>query len=308
MAAIRAVSMLPAATEIVAALGLLDHLVAVSHECDFPKEVNRLPRVTHCEIHGKNLSSADVDAWVARRLENQGTLYTLDEAKLRDLAPDLIITQQLCDVCAPAYGSVAALAATLPTRPPVLNLEPRCLGDIFENIRTVAVAMGRPDNAADLCRRLQNRVDAVVGLVERSTRPKTFIMEWTDPIYNSGHWNPELVRLAGGTAVLSSEKQYSVRVNWEDLRAADPEVLIIACCGQSIARTEEDFPILKALPGWNNMTAIRNRRVFVFDGSAYFSRPGPRIVDALEMLANLLQPETYSPDEPTANAAYSVMN
>jgi iron complex transport system substrate-binding protein len=308
MPAIRAVSMLPAATEIVAALGLLDQLVAVSHECDFPQEVNRLPRVTHCEIHGQDLSSADIDLWVAGQLQTRGTLYTIDETKLRELAPDLILTQRLCDVCAPAYGSVAALADTLPSRPRVLNLEPRCLADILEDIRAVAQAMGRPENATELCRDLQSRIDAVTSRVRGLNRPSAFIMEWTDPIYNSGHWNPELIRLAGGAAVLSPEGQHSVRINWDDLRAADPELLIIACCGQSIARTELDFPLLRALPGWTSLNAVRVQGTFVFDGSAYFSRPGPRIVDTLEIMAKLLHPEAYSPEEVMAIPEYSVID
>lgn len=308
MPAIRTVSMLPAATEIVAALGLLDQLVAVSHECDFPQEVDKLPRVTHCEIHGQNLPSADIDRWVAGQLQSQGTLYTIDETKLRELAPDLILTQRLCDVCAPAYGSVAALADTLPSRPRVLNLEPQCLADILGDIRAVARAMDRPENATELCRNLQSRIDGVTSRVEGLCRPSAFIMEWTDPIYNSGHWNPELIRLAGGTAVLSAEGQYSVRINWDDLRAADPEVLIIACCGQSITRTEQDFPLLRALHGWKSLKAVRTHRTFVFDGSAYFSRPGPRIIDTLEMLAKVLHPEAYPPEEVMAIPEYSVMD
>src|SRR5262245_37674818 len=159
---VRAVSMLPAATEIVGALGLMNQLVAVSHECDYPEEANRLPRVTRCEIHGQELPSADIERWVSDRLSAMGSLYTVDEALLRELAPDLILTQKLCDVCAPSYGSVAALAAALPSRPRVLNLEPRSLADVFGDVRQVAEAMGHADRGADLCRRLGARVAEVV--------------------------------------------------------------------------------------------------------------------------------------------------
>jgi iron complex transport system substrate-binding protein len=288
---IRTVSMLPAATEIVGALGLMDDLVAVSHECDHPEEANRRPRVTHCEIYGKGLPSAEIDRWVSERLRSGRSLYTLDEATLRELAPDLILTQRLCDVCAPAYDSVDALARTLPSRPRVLNLEPKKLGDILGCVRDVAAAMGSPERGEECCRRLEGRIGDVVAHVAGRGRPTVFIMEWAEPIYNSGHWNPELVRLAGGEPVLSPAEEYSVRIPWAELRAVDPEVLVIACCGHDVERTRRDLPILEALPGWDELRAVRNRRTFIANGSAYFSRAGPRIVDTLEMLAAMIHPE-----------------
>lgn len=288
---VRTVSMLPAATEIVGALGLMDDLVAVSHECDYPDEANHRPRITHCEIYGKGLPSAAIDRWVTERLRAGDSVYTLDEAKLCELSPELILTQRLCDVCAPAYGSVAALAAALPSQPRVLNLEPRSLHDILRCVADVARAMGHADCAAEVCRGLERRIAAVVRRVEGLPRPTTFVMEWADPIFNAGHWTPELVRLAGGTPVLSPEGADSVRVPWPDLRTADPEVLVIACCGHSVERTKRDLPILEALSGWQQLRAVRDRRVYLADGSAYFSRPGPRIVDTLEMLAGMLHPE-----------------
>jgi iron complex transport system substrate-binding protein len=287
----RTVSMLPAATEIVGALGLMDQLVAVSHECDHPGEANRRPRITQCEIHGKGLPSAAIDQWVSERLRSGGSLYTLDEPKLRELAPDLILTQRLCDVCAPAYGSVAALAATLPSKPRVLNLEPKNLRDILRGVQDVADAMGRPERGILARRGLERRIAEVAERVRRLPRPTTFLMEWADPIYNSGHWNPELMALAGGAPVLSPAGEYSIRIPWEDLRAADPQVLVVACCGHGVERTRKDVPVLEALPGWKDLRAVRDRRVHLTDGSAYFSRPGPRIVDSLEMLATMIHPE-----------------
>ncbi|MDB5310791.1 MAG: cobalamin-binding protein [Gemmataceae bacterium] len=295
---VRTVSMLPAATEIVGALGLMDHLVAVSHECDHPAEANHKPRVTFCEIYGKGLPSVDIDRWVSDRLRAGESLYTLDEPTLRALAPELILTQRLCDVCAPAYGSVEALARTLPTRPRVLNLEPASLGDILQNIRDVAAAMGDPGRADRVCGQLEDRVADVVRRVAGRPRPTVFVMEWAEPIFNAGHWTPGLVRLAGGVPVLAAEGEDSVRVAWEDLRAADPEVLVIACCGHGVERTRRDLPLLKALPGWDRVRAVRAGRVYVADGSAYFSRPGPRVVDTLEILATALHPEAY-PDRGT---------
>ena len=290
---IRTVSMLPAATEIVGALGLMDQLLAVSHECDYPEEANRRPRITSCEIHGKGLPSAEIDRWVSERLRTHGTLYTLDEEQLRGLAPDLILTQRLCDVCAPAYGSVAALAETLPSRPRVLNLEPKSLGDVLLCVADVAAAMGHVEKGLDLCRTLELRIARIVQRARGRPRPTAFVMEWVEPIYNAGHWNPELVRLAGGLPVLSPEAEYSVRVPWQELRATDPEVLVIACCGYVVDRTMQDIPVLEALPGWHELRAVRDRRTYVADGSAYFSRPGPRLVDTLEMLACILHPGIF---------------
>ena len=288
---VRTVSMLPAATEIVGALGLMDQLVAVSHECDFPAEANNRPRVTHCEIYGQGLPSAEIDRWVSERLRAGGSLYTINEQLLGGLAPQLILTQKLCDVCAPAYGSVAALAAALPSRPRVLNLEPRCLADVLNNVREVAAAMGHPERVDGVVSELEQRIAGVVNRVASLTRPTVFVVEWCEPIFNAGHWTPELVRLAGGTPVLAAEGRDSVRVAWEELRAADPEVVVVACCGHTVERTRRDVPILESLPGWSDLRAVRDRRVYLADGSAYFSRPGPRVVDTLELLAAVLHPD-----------------
>jgi iron complex transport system substrate-binding protein len=299
---IRTVSMLPAATEIVGALGLMDQLVGVSHECDFPEEANRRPRVTHCEIYGKGLPSAEIDGWVSDRLRAGESLYVLNEDLLRELAPDLILSQRLCDVCAPAYGSVAALAGALPTRPRVLNLEPTSVADVLGNVRDAAAAMGHPDRANEVCAGLERRIVAVADRVAGLPRPTVFVMEWADPIFNAGHWTPELVRLAGGEPMLATEGAASVRVAWDELRAADPDVLVIACCGHVVERTRQDLPALEARPGWHELRAVRNRRVYLADGSAYFSRPGPRLVDTLEILAGILHPVAWG-GLPTDRAA-----
>jgi iron complex transport system substrate-binding protein len=288
---IRTVSLLPAATEIVGALGLMDQLLAVSHECDYPEEASRRPRVTFCEIAGQVLSSAAIDRWVSERLQTHGSLYTLDEQKLRELAPELILTQGLCEVCAPAFDSVEAFATTLPSKPRVLNLDPKSLRDILGCVREVARAMGHAARGDEVCRQLERRIAAVRERVEGLRRPTVFLMEWVDPIFNAGHWSPELIRLAQGTPVLAAEGEDSVRVPWEALRAADPEVLLIACCGQGVERTRKDLPLLEALPGWATLRAVRSQHVYLADGSAYFSRPGPRIVDSLEMVASMLHPE-----------------
>lgn len=291
---VRTVSLLPAATEIVGALGLMDQLLAVSHECDYPAAANQRPRVTFCEIYGQGLPSDAIDRWVSERLQAHGSLYTLDEAKLHELAPELILTQRLCNVCAPSFGSVEAFAKLLPSQPRLLNLEPRRLADILGNIQEVAAAMGHADTGDKVRRELEGRIRVVQDRVRGLRPPTVFLMEWTEPIFNAGHWNPELIRLAGGAPVLTREGDDSVRVPWEELRAADPEVIVIACCGHDIERTRPDLPVLGGLPGWRQLRAVRDRRVYLANGSAYFSRPGPRIVDSLEILASILHPDTGS--------------
>ena len=289
----RVVTLLPAATEIVAALGMLDHVVAVSHECDFPAEVNAKPRATHCPIHESGLPSAEVDRWVTDSLRQSGTLYTLDEALLRRLEPDVIITQRLCDVCAVGYASVRAFAETLPGPPRVVDLDPSSVADIMRDVRTVADALGVPEQGAALVAALGARVEAVRARAADARRRRCVVLEWIDPPFRSGHWTPELVEIAGGVEPLGRRGQDAARVSWEDVRAASPEVLVLACCGYRVERTLGDVPILRRQPGWDDLPAVRAGEVHAVDGSVYFSRPGPRIVDSLELLAEILHPERF---------------
>src|SRR5579864_1117027 len=211
----RIVSLLPAATEIVAALGMIDRLVGVSHECNYPDAVNAKPRVTGCEIYGEHVPSRDIDEWVRRKLHAGEDLFTLDEAKLRELRPDLILTQRLCDVCAPAYGSVTALAQTLPGPPTVLNLEPSTLEEILQNIQLVADTLGAPEAGVQLIHTLRGRVAHVRGRVNQvRQRPRVAVIEWLEPIFCSGHWTPELVEIAGGHEVLGRAGKDSIRMTW----------------------------------------------------------------------------------------------
>jgi iron complex transport system substrate-binding protein len=297
---IRVVSLLPAATEIVGALGLMDNLVGVSHECDFPVEANSRPRVTHCEIHEAGLPSDEIDRWVSESLQTKGTLYTLNEELMRELQPHVILTQKLCDVCAVGYGSVARMAATLPGPPRVVNLEPATLEDVMGNIMLVADVLDAPLRGGAVVCELKRRVNHVrERAAKASTRPKTFLMEWIDPPYCSGHWGPELVEIAGGFDSLGRKHEYSIRIPWQDVLAAQPEKLIISCCGFSIERTLRDLPILQNYEGWNDLRAVQNGEVYLVNGSAYFSRPGPRLVDSLEILAGAIHPEIFPEFAPT---------
>ena len=304
----RVVSMLPAATEMMFALGLGDHLVAVSHDCDHPAAVRDKPRITLCEIHDAGLSSAEVDAWVRETLAEQGTLYTIDEPLLRRLEPDVILTQKLCDVCAPSFGSVAHLAATLARPPRVVNLEPSSLADILENIRLAAGILGVPARGETVVAELARRIEAVRERAAGADRPVgCVLLEWLDPPFCSGHWGPELVEIAGGVERLGRAGQDSVRVTWDDVVAAAPEVLVLACCGNSVQQTLRELPAVTRRDGWSHLPAVRNGRVYVADGGAYFSRPGPRIVDSLELLAGMLHPDVFPEWSPSARPREQVV-
>jgi len=303
----RIVSLLPAATEIADALGLMEQVVGVSHECDFPAEANKRPRVTHCPVHGRGLTSAEIDQWVKRSLRENGTIYTIDEPLMRKLRPDIILTQKLCDVCAVGYGTVARLAGTLPGPPAVVNLEPTSLADIFDDIRHVADACGVKDRAEKLIGQLSRRVENVrQRAAEVSHRPRCFLMEWIDPPFCSGHWGPELVEIAGGFDSLGRKHQPSVQIEWQQVLEARPEVIVLALCGYDIARAERDYELLRRLPGFDSLPAAQNGRIHLLNASAYFARPGPRIVDSVEVLAGILHPDEFPEFGNIKNGAVSL--
>jgi len=289
----RIVSLLPSATEIVCALGLEDRLVGVTHECDFPPSVRRLPKVTRTLVPA-DASSAEIDRIVRQRLDRARALYALDLPVLDGLRPDLIVTQALCGVCAAAADEVRAAASTLPGNPRVIDLEPKTLADVLASIRQVAEAAGVAASAADVIRALTTRVDAVAARsASLQHRPRTALLEWLAPPFSCGHWSPELVRLAGGIEGLGREGEPSRTLGWGDVMAWQPEVVVVACCGFDVERTMHDLPALGAVPGWPDLPAVRAGRVYVVDGSQYFSRPGPRLVDSLEILAHLLHPDVH---------------
>jgi iron complex transport system substrate-binding protein len=290
----RIVSLLPAATEIAAALGLMDDIVGVSHECDFPEEAKARQRVTHCPIHNAGLTSGEVDEWVRRALYERGTIYTIDESLLRELRPDVILTQKLCDVCAVGYGTVARLSATLPGPPQLVNLEPTSVSDIFEDIRRVANACGVSQRADEVIAKLSTRVEAVRKRASNlAHRPRCFLMEWIDPPFCSGHWGPELVEVAGGYDLLGRKHRPSAQIEWQQVLEARPEVIVLALCGYDLNRGRRDFELLRRFAGFDSIPAARSDAIYVVDAGAYFARPGPRIVDSLEILAGILHPEEF---------------
>ena len=289
----RIVSLLPAATEIVCSLGLEEQLVGVSHECDYPTSVRDLPKVTRSLIQ-TSASSGEIDRLVRERLATQSALYSLDLAVLAELAPDLIVTQALCDVCAVAQDEVQTAACSLPLAPRVVNLEPQSLSEVLDAVRHVASATETQARGEQVVRGLQARIDAIAERSERlMARPRVALIEWLDPPFSCGHWNPELVRLAGGVEGLGREGERSRTLTWDEVIAWQPEVVVFACCGLDAERTLGELPLAQSVAGWHDLPAVRSGRVYVTDGAQYFSRPGPRLVDSLEILAHALHPDIH---------------
>lgn len=300
----RIVSLLPSATEIICALGLRQELVGVTHECDFPPEVAALPRVTRTHIP-TDASSAEIDRLVRDQLGSRGALYSLDLPILESLRPDLIVTQTLCDVCAVAEREVADAACALPGNPRVLNLEPQTLDEVLESMLALGRSADRTDRAEQIVagyrqciERVRSRVAVAINegasSADRNTsRPRVVVLEWADPLFTCGHWSPQIIEWAGGREVLAAAGQKSRRMKWRELIDAAPDVLILALCGFDIDRSVQEVDLLRRRPEWQAIPAVRNGRAWVTDGSAYFSRPGPRLVDALELTAHLLHPRHF---------------
>lgn len=301
----RICSLLPSATEIVFALGEGSSLVGVTHECDYPAQTSQIPKVTRSNIPS-GISSQEIDSAVSNALEAAGTLYGLNLALLEELHPDLILTQRLCDVCAVSYDRVQEAAKNLKSRPVVLNLEPRSLDDILDNILAVGKAIGSEASANTLREGLQRRIDAIRRRTETlSHRPRVFSMEWVNPPYCGGHWMKELVGIAGGDDNLALLHRPSCRIEWSKVLDFAPEVIVLTCCGFNLARCEQEREILAKLEGLQDLPAAKAGRIYATDGSAYFSRPGPRIVESLEILAHLVHPDLF-PAPPLVGAFSSL--
>lgn len=287
----RIVSLLASATEILCALGLADRLVAISHECDYPPEVLDRPRVTSTAIRAE-LDSAAIDEQVGRMHAAGEPLYQVDEARLAALEPDLIVTQAQCDVCAVNYADVLRLAQQRLPGTPVLALNPARLGDLLTDIEHVGEATGRQAEARRFIASLQHRIDAVrtqTAAIPPGERPLVACIEWIEPLYLAANWMPELIELAGGRQPFSQAGDRSVVSRWEEVLQADPEVIIVMPCGFDLARTLAECRRLTTRPGWQQLRAVRQNRVYAVDGNVYFNRSGPRLVDSLELLAKLLR-------------------
>jgi len=290
----RIVSFLPSATEMVCALGLGDRLMGISHECDYPPEAKSKPVVVRAVLPVESMSQSAIDVAVTQRLRDGLSLYQVEEWLIRDIAPDLILTQDLCQVCAPSGNEVSKLFATLPIKPRILSMTPKSLDGIFSDLRDLGDVTSTSERARELIRAAQARLAKIAARTRQiSERPRVFCMEWMDPVYCSGHWVPEMVELAGGTDGLGRRGTDSVRIAWEDVLRWAPEVLIVMPCGFDLEKAATQACALFSYPGWSEIPAVRTGRVYAVNANSYFARPGPRVVDGTELLAHLLHPTLF---------------
>lgn len=288
----RIVSLLPSATEIVCEIGLIDQLVGISHDCDWPSEVTNLPVLSEALVDS-DYSSAEIDQIVRESLHNGMSVYHLDADLLHELAPDLILTQELCEVCAPSFDDVQRAAGILDKTPQIISLEPKSLEEILENIELVGNVTSAQDCASDLISHLQDRIDEVTRrAAELEYRPRVLCLEWLEPPFIGGHWVPEMAELAGGET-LRDPGEHSVEISWDEVELFDPEIIVLMPCGFSPQRTAEEMHLLTEHECWDELRAVKNEQVFLVHGSHYFNRPGPRVVTGLEILAKLLHPELF---------------
>ncbi len=296
------VSLLPSATEIVYALGLVDRLVGVTHECDFPLGAREKPHLTASTLpHAA--SAGEIDRHVRSSLHAGSSLYALDSSLLERLAPDLIITQELCAVCAVSYEIVDRAAKRLRGDPRVVSLEPSSLEDVFANVETVGALTGTSSRARELVDDLRARIATLRAAVAGRVRPRTLVLEWTDPAFSGGHWTPELIEIAGGEPVLAHPGRDSQTLPWDAIAAADPDVVVVAPCGLDMSATRHAIDALAtAQPVWRNLRAVRSSRAYAIDGNAYVNRPGPRLVETAELFASAMHDEPYGAVARDANA------
>ena len=281
----RIVSFLPAGTEMVYALGAGNELVGRSHECDYPSSVTTLPIVSRPALDLDSASPGAIDFAVAERMDNGDTLYKIDEVLLRDLKPDVILTQNLCRVCAPSGDELTRAVRKFELRPEVLFLTPRTIAEIVENIRAVGGAIGRSSEAESLVRDHETRLAAVRAAVSGAAIRRVVFLEWTEPLFCGGHWVPEMISLAGGEDPLGRPGADSVRMDWDDVANARPEMIIVSPCGYRLERAAE---LARQMP------RIPDAEVYAVDANAYFARPGPRVAEGVELLAHLFHPNLFS--------------
>ena len=287
----RIISLLPSSTEIVCALGLQERLVGVSHECDYPSDVVGLPILTEPKLDPRGTSS-DIDTRVRQIVQEGLSVYRMKTDLLQELQPDVIVTQDQCEVCAVSLPDVEnAVRCFLTPDVTVVSLRPEHLHDIWTDIRNVAVATGQEATAQALIQSLKERLWTVEQKTRHLSRPRVACLEWLDPLMAAGNWIPELVNIAGGEYGLVDAGAHTPTITWEALAAYQPEVIVITPCGFKIPQSQTDLPILTAHPQWQSLPAVQNNRVYVADGNAYYNRPGPRIVESTEILAEMLHPE-----------------
>jgi iron complex transport system substrate-binding protein len=290
----RICSLVPGATEIVAALGLQGDLVGISHECDYPPSLSQIPIMVRPRVESHRLSSAQIDEQVGALLSAGTGLYELDEPQLLATRPDLIIAQDLCDVCAVTPSHLEHVLRTLTPQPRLVTLNPRRLDDILQDIETLGVALGQEKAGRQFATDLRSRLDAIrIRVSSETTGPRVACLEWLSPLYTAGHWVPDMVEAAGGIDVLAAAGTPSQKVDWDRLWASAPEVIVLMPCGFTVERTRAELAPVTELPEWKSLPAVRRGAVFLVDALAYFSRPGPRLIDGVVQLAAIFHPALF---------------
>jgi iron complex transport system substrate-binding protein len=289
------ISLLPAATEIVCALGLEDQLIGRSHECDYPPSVRNLSVCSEARfIPGSD--SKSIDTQVKEILSDALSIYVVDKDLIRRLEPDVVITQNQCEVCAVSEKDVEdALKGLLNKEAEIISLSPNVLADVLKDIRTIASRLGVPERADTLLEEMNERIDLIRHKLKFiDQKPKVACIEWLSPLMVAGNWTPELVEIAGGQSVLAEAGKHSPFIDFDNIKLEDPDILVIIPCGFSVQRTLQEINLLLDLPGWNELNAVKNNKVFIADGNQYFNRSGPRIVDSIEILAEIINPKMFS--------------
>jgi iron complex transport system substrate-binding protein len=294
MRASRIVSLLPSCTEIVCALGCAEHLKGRSHECDFPEEIRALPVCTSARLP-REAASAEIDREVKSLLRRALSIYEIDVARLHELRPDLILTQAQCEVCAVTVSDLEKALASAPgLHPKIISLSPARLADLWTDIQTVAEALGVSERGRELLAQLKNRVVDIIQKTCLITRwPSVVCLEWFDPLMAAGNWIPEMVQMAGGANLFGQAGLHSPWLEWEALRQSDPDIIVLMPCGFDLERTRREAKILEQNPVWKTLRAVKTKKVYLTDGNQYFNRPGPRLVDSLEILGAIIQPSLF---------------
>ncbi len=288
----RVVSLLPSATEMVHFAGAGDALVGVTHECDHPPGVEKLPNLTSSRLDS-TMNSAEIDAAIGRLLTDDESIYALDAKLLEDLRPDLIITQGLCEVCAVSTHLVEEAVSNLPNKPEVLSLNPTSIRDVLEDAAKLGEVLSTAAETRSKIKALEERLARVREAVSGLVRSRVGCLEWLDPPFSAGHWVPEMVRLAGGEDVFAAPGERSRRLTWETVFEAAPDVLVLMPCGFDAERAAHEARTLPDLPEWSELPAVENGHVWAVDANSYFSRPAPRLVDGVEVLGHILHPEAF---------------
>jgi len=296
------VSLLPSATEIVCALGLENDLVAITHECDYPREITHLPAITASRISHETMTSSEIDHAVRSQLDGHGSIYDLDTKLLEELDPDLILTQELCDVCAVSYKQVESAAKMYVADSTVVSLEPNTIEDIFNSMLMVGRFAAADQEAKRVVDDLRGRLERVRVKTESiANRPKVFMLEWLEPPFAPGHWVPEQVEIAGGRCLLGEPGRPSITTTYDAIRESKPDVLVLVPCGYYIDDTLRQLENTGFPANWLEIPAIKNGEVWAVDATSYFSRPGPRVVDGIEILAKIFHPDRFgSPSDTEA--------